>query len=153
MARDLKWGMAVADILIDARDKAVLSEGSWYVDSLGYVAGEYRGQRTRLHRVIAKAKKGQCVDHINRNKLDNRRVNLRIATHAENLRNTKFRSNNTSGYRGVYLCKVTGRWRAQIRAEDRTRQLGRFRTAVAAARVYDLAARQLHGEFAVLNGV
>lgn len=136
-------------ILVDA-DIAAQYDGRVYVSSHGYArltdTDEY------LHRVILGVRSRRVrVDHINRNKLDNRRANLRKATHAQNICNSRFRSNNTSGYRGVYFCKQTKRWRAQIRANGRTRQLGRFPTAEAAARAYDAAARKLHGKFAVPN--
>jgi hypothetical protein len=139
-------------ILVDDEDQPILSACRWRVDSLGYAAGTFGSQWVRLHRVITKAQKGEIVDHINHNKLDNRRANLRIATHAENIRNSKFRSNNTSGYKGVYFCKQTGRWSAQIKANGKTRRLGRFDTAREAGAIYDRAASKLHGEFAVLNG-
>lgn len=91
------------------------------------------------------------TDHINGDGLDNRRSNLRPATHAENMRNRRIGSNNTSGFKGVSLNRRTGRWAACIVADGRRNWLGYHATPEAAARAYDAAARELHGEFAWLN--
>ena len=100
-----------------------------------------------MHRVImGKAPEENLItDHINRNKLDNRRLNLRWATHAQNMRNSKGRS----GYKGV---KQTGnKWTARITYLDTEYNLGRFNTDKEAARVYDKAARHFFGKYAFLN--
>lgn len=89
------------------------------------------------------------VDHINGNGLDNRRANLRPATHAQNMRNKPMYRNNRSGFKGVYRRK--NRWCAQIKHEGKLRHLGSFAAAEEAARAYDIAARELFGEFARPN--
>lgn len=89
------------------------------------------------------------VDHINGNGLDNRRSNLRPATHVENMQNMKIRSGNRSGFKGV--SRALGKWRARIRLDGRQRHLGCFTTREAAARAYDTAAREHFGEFACVN--
>lgn len=104
-----------------------------------------------LHRLVLGAKKGQIVDHINGNPLDNRRANLRLATRSQNLFNRGRPKHNTSGFKGVHFCKRTKRYRASIRANNRVVRLGRFDTAAKAARAYDKAARVHHGDFAQLN--
>lgn len=91
------------------------------------------------------------IDHINGDGLDNRRANLRQATHAENMRNRRIGSNNTSGFKGVSLHKASGRWVAQICADNVRHHLGYHDTPTEAAIAYDAAARELHGEFAWLN--
>lgn len=90
------------------------------------------------------------VDHINGNGLDNRRCNLRVCSHGENMRNRTMNRNNRSGYKGVYFDPdKNGRpWRAQIRANGRKHSLGRFDTAEQAYEAYQKAAERLHGEFA-----
>ena len=100
-----------------------------------------------MHRVILNAPPGREVDHINRNGLDNRRSNLRLATHAQNEANKPPRGE----YKGAYWCKKSGRWRASIRVDGRLRHMGRFATREEAARVYDDAALEAFGEFAYLN--
>lgn len=91
------------------------------------------------------------VDHINGNGLDNRRSNLRSATTAENQRNARRRSDNTSGFKGVHWDAAQRRWKAQISVGGKRLSRGRYPTAEDAARAYDRAARELHGEFATLN--
>jgi hypothetical protein len=87
------------------------------------------------------------VDHVNGNRLDNRRANLRLCTRAENARNVRGRA--LSGFKGV--TQVRARWRAVIYAEGKIHRLGSFGAAEEAAHAYDEAARRLHGEFAKLN--
>lgn len=89
------------------------------------------------------------TDHRNGNGLDNRRANLREASTAQNAANQGIKRSNTSGFKGVSLER--GRWRAQIRILGKKVNLGRYQTPELAARAYDKAAREYHGEFATLN--
>lgn len=66
----------------------------------------------KMHRLITHAGDGEEVDHINRNGLDNRRSNLRIATPTQQRLNTRMFRHNTSGIRGVSFHKATGKWQA-----------------------------------------
>ena len=91
------------------------------------------------------------VDHMNGDGLDNRRANLRSATKSQNAMNSRRRSDNTSGFKGVSLTTSTGRWRALIVIGGRRRHLGYFEHAADAARAYDRAALDLFGDFARLN--
>lgn len=88
------------------------------------------------------------IDHIDGNPLNNRIENLRLASHAENMRNTKLQRNNSSGYKGVTWCKRNNKWVAQIRANNRGLHLGYFPTPELAHMAYCKAAAELHGEFA-----
>lgn len=106
-----------------------------------------------MHRIIMSAPCGMEVDHINRNSLDNRRSNLRLATRAENSRNRKPHSNNKLGLKGVIFCKKTNAFRARITFNKETFQIGYFDSAEAAALAYNQKAKELHGEFAYLNEV
>lgn len=107
--------------------------------------------RLLMHRIINDTPKGLETDHKNRNTLDNRCSNLRSATHSENGRNRKLQYDNTSGFRGVHWRKDRGKFRAQVKVNGKHKHLGYFAYAVDAARAYDAAARELHGEFARLN--
>lgn len=87
------------------------------------------------------------VDHINCDPYDNRWTNLRQATQAENLRNrTKTRA-NTTGFKGVSLCRDTGRYVAYIKYNYKTKYLGRYDTAQEAHAAYCAAASEIHGKF------
>jgi len=90
----------------------------------------------------------EMVDHINLNGLDNRWENLRLATNAENMRNSGRRSTNTTGRKGVHFCHMTGRYRAQIWVNYKRIELGRFDTVEEAGAAYEAAAHKHHGEFA-----
>lgn len=81
-----------------------------------------------LHRIIFDQYKDNVlyVDHINRNKLDNRMSNLRYASNQLNQYNTKKPDNNTSGYVGVTYCKTTSKWIAQITFNNKHIKIGRF---------------------------
>ena len=113
--------------------------------------GQGRTKIEYLHRVIMEPKKGLVVDHKNGDKLDNRRDNLRIATHWQNSCNKPKRQNTLSRFNGVTLDKRCGRWEGQIYCNGKRIRLGRFDSEIEAARAYDAAARTYHGEFARLN--
>jgi hypothetical protein len=106
-----------------------------------------------LHRIIARAPKGSAVDHVSGNTLDNRLVNLRLATTAENVQNQRTnRRNNTTGFKGVRLMGgLSRKYIAQIGFNGKDQHLGVFETAEEAADAYNLAAIRLHGAFARLN--
>ena len=88
------------------------------------------------------------IDHRQGTDLGDRLDNLRLATHAQNGKNQRFRKDNTSGVKGVTWCRATKRWRVNIRINGRVTNLGRFDSISAAAQIYSEAARQHHGEFA-----
>lgn len=87
------------------------------------------------------------LDHINRNKDDNRISNLREATTSHNAANCGLRSHNSSGFRGVHFCKQTKRWRADITIMGKVKNLGRYRTPTDAHLAWFFAASRVHGEF------
>lgn len=101
-----------------------------------------------LHQFILPPPPGMEIDHINRNGLDNRKANLRVATKSQNCMN-RVRLNST-GFRGVRR-QSSGGYQAMIRVGGKSFALGTYRTAAVAAQAYDDAARKHHGEFAVLN--
>lgn len=136
---------------IDPQDEYLLKLRTWYVHKTrGYVESTFNGQTVKLHRCITGAKTGQVVDHINGDKLDNRRCNLRICTQAQNCRNNRnVRKNKTSLYKGV--SKYWNKWKAQIQVDKKKTHIGYYPTQEDAARAYDEKALELHGEFAYLN--
>lgn len=88
------------------------------------------------------------IDHINGNGLDNRIENLRAATRAENNRNSRVKSNNTTGYKGVCFDRREGRFVASIARDGKQFNLGYFETPEDAHAAYCIAAERLHGKFA-----
>ena len=106
----------------------------------------------RLHREIMNAPKGLLVDHANNDTLDNRRANLRLATHFQNTCNRrKINSKTSSRFIGLYWEKRSNRWVTHIKDHGKRIYLGRFKSEFDAAKVYDAAAKKYHGEFAHLN--
>lgn len=113
----------------------------------------YKVANIYLHRVVAGARKGDFVDHINFDTLDNRRANLRICTNSQNSskKPERFRAHkNRHGYRGVSLYR-NGRFRAQLYVNGNYVHGGFHDTAEAAARAYDAVAKVKFGEYATLN--
>jgi hypothetical protein len=125
-----------------------------YIGSGGYayvtISIDGRPLYLGMHRIIWALVHGALppgqIDHKNMDRTDNRIENLRAATSSENRRNSRFRSKNTSGFRGVsFHCQ---KWRATIVVNRHQTFLGYFATREAAHAAYCLAAKKLHGEFA-----
>jgi hypothetical protein len=114
-----------------------------------YAPGKHRSQG--MARFILNAPRGTFVDHANGDTLDNRRSNLRIATHAQNQMNQKRRSDNTSGFKGVQFSKQKQKWIAVAWKNGHSYYGGAFTDKAEAARGYDRLAVKLFGEFARLN--
>jgi hypothetical protein len=106
----------------------------------------------RVHRLVATAfienpTNKEYVDHIDGNKLNNNRHNLRWATNSENQRNTGLTSKNTSGVKGIYFQKITNKWYAQITVDRITVSLGYFNTMEEAKEARQIRANQAFGVF------
>jgi len=143
--------------IVDDKNYEWLNQWKWQIDSDGYavrsvsIKEEYKGNKKRMHRVIMNTPEGMETDHINGNRLDNRRQNLRICTRAENVRNCKKHRDNHSGYKGVYWNKREKKWRASIRIGKQDIHLGYFKSTIEAARAYNKKAKKLFGKFARIN--
>lgn len=135
--------------LVDDQDYEELSRRSWYISSSGYACTWLYGKNARMHRMIMKAESGLDVDHINHNKLDNRRSNLRLCTRSQN--NANRITTSSTGYKGVTWIKKKNRFAAQIKINGVNKYLGLFKSAVDAAKAYDVAAKKLFGDFAKVN--
>lgn len=103
-----------------------------------------------MHRVILNAPRGVSVDHKNRNGLDNRRTNLRLATRSENQANS-LPPPGVHGFRGVRKTKYG--WRAVITKDKKQILIGRYNTKEDAAAAYNIKAAEIFGEFATLNNI
>lgn len=142
--------------IIDDADYEAVSKYIWYADIRTKKRAENCYARTgrnshtiMMHRLITGAPKGMDVDHINRNGLDNRRSNLRVCSRSNNNANTGPQRNNKFGYKGVWAKK--NKYRSCIHANNKTIHLGYFDTPEEAARAYDAKAKEIFGEFALLN--
>lgn len=141
---------AVRRALLDQDDAHLLGSYAWSICSKGYVRRKSHGQQIYLHRLIIGATSGQIVDHVNGDRLDNSKANLRLCSQAENVRNCRLAKNNRSGFKGVV--KVRGaHWVAKIKFNRQDIYLGLFDDPRVAAHAYNRAAVELHGEFARLN--
>ena len=139
--------------LLDDDDFELFNRNLWGVNSNGY-ARRGVGKRAKtllLHRLVIDAPEGMFVDHINCDKLDNRKSNLRLCTSSQNKMNVGLKSNNTTGYKGVSFRKDRNKYRASIELNGKTFRLGTYTDPVEAAKAYDEAAKRLFGEFARLN--
>jgi hypothetical protein len=127
-------GNVCAWTIVDDTDFAWLDRWKWHLSPQGYAARTIRinGKRQKflMHRFILGLRCGdpRQGDHINRNKLDNRRSNLRIAKRAEldNGQNLSLSVKNTSGFRGVSWDSQTKKWRAEAMVGGKRYRLGRF---------------------------
>ncbi len=145
-------------ILLDEEDYLVLSKYKWCVYKGGKTFYTMRNIYTdskhtssRMHREIMNPSVNMLVDHINHNGLDNRKENLRICTPQENQFNCRSSIGSTSKYKGVCWYKHYKKWNAQIKNNDKYKNLGYFSSEIDAAIAYNIAATKLHGDFANLN--
>jgi len=141
--------------VIDAADAETVANHSWAACPMGNVTYAVTGMRRDgvkrnlgLHRLIVECSRDQVVDHIDCDGLNCRRYNLRAARQAENARNSRMRSSNTSGFKGVFWRADRQKWQAQIRLDRKRICLGTFETAEQAGAAYADAAKRLHGQFA-----
>lgn len=102
----------------------------WHTNYYGYVTAHNpsTNKPTLLHRYLLNCKDDEIIDHIDRNKLNNRRKNLRITSQSKNIFNSPIRSNNTTGITGVVIEFVAGKkmYRAQISKNYQNINLGRY---------------------------
>jgi hypothetical protein len=138
----------------DEADAYIVNSFKWrsQVTAKGktYIATTYGGSSHYLHRALTRAKKGEVVDHINGDTLDNRRANLRVCTAKENTYN-KRTSGGASKYKGVHTKTNGNTWTACIKRDGVTYRAGTFKTEEEAAMAYNDLAKQIFGQFAWLN--
>jgi len=104
-----------------------------------------------MHREVNGTAPGTYTDHIDGNRLNNTRSNLRTCTYAQNNKNAVKRKDNKSGYRGVYWEKGMDKWRVVINNDGKRITIGYFDDILVAASAYNKHAKILHGDFARLN--
>jgi hypothetical protein len=143
------------EAVIDAEDAVILQFFSWSAKPKPSKVYAVTGLKSRsgyttvlMHRMIMRYPLGLQVDHIDGDGLNNRKSNLRVATHAQNMWNRGPQHNNTSGFRGVSWHEKSAKWQARIKHENGRMFLGYFDTAEAANEAYIEASKRLHGDFA-----
>jgi hypothetical protein len=142
------WNSDGAFALCDDRDHPWLSQWRWRVDDEGYAQTSLGGARVFMHSMLITVPGGCVIDHRNRNRIDNRRENLRIASARENAANLSRRTGAREQFVGVRQT-ASGKWQARV--GERGRHIGVFENAEEAARARDAAALVEYGEFATLN--
>lgn len=158
---------------VDDEDFERINQYKWHVSkgkgTTRYAVARVIGVKNKIimHRLIMETPDGFITDHKNHDGLDNRRVNLRTCTIAENNANKRPVLDKTSKYLGVhwekqqkkYFKKKTGEfhiykygyWTANLEKNNKRLFLGYFKTEIEAALAYNEAAKKYHGEFANLN--
>jgi hypothetical protein len=143
--------------LVDDNDYEALSKYKWYCSTKGYAVRDVivngKKRSIRMHRIIGGAMCKQQIDHINHDKLDNRKANLRVCTNQQNQFNSPPQANSTSSYKGVHWNALLGKWRARIIKDNKPKHLGCFELENDAAIAYNKAAKELYGEFAYINNI
>ena len=139
--------------LIDDEDYEEVSKYFWHRDAQGYVVSAISFKNIRLHRFIMDAPKGSMLDHIDGNRLNNTKGNLRYVTCSQNCMNQRKSRGGTSKYKGVYIGWNKHRWYAAVRKNGKQNYLGSFKTEENAALAYNKVALELFGEHACLNHI
>jgi hypothetical protein len=140
--------------IVDEDDYEVLSKRKWHLTGGGYAATSTRGGGSWfMHRMILQPPEDKETDHKNRNKLDNRRSNLRVCTRKQNCANVNAPEipGKSSRFKGVYFRPDRQCWRAYVGTDKRS--LGCYGSEEEAAFAYNLEARRRFGEFACLNQI
>lgn len=139
--------------IVDDEDYEELSKYKWHTAN-GYVVRHVSSKpdiREYMHRAVNKTPVGLVTDHINGDKLDNRRSNLRAATVSQNGANTLKRRSYGNFSKGVSLHRKTGLWRARLQVKGKPVMCKYFKTPEEARVAYQQAAKKLFGEFARLD--
>lgn len=150
LSYDPKTGLFTWIVRASCRTPAGSVAGS--LDSTGYWRIPYEGRNWLAHRFAWLFATGDdpgvyTIDHVNRNKADNRFKNLRLATPHQQSGNQPLKANNTSGFRGVSWNKERKKWRAVLNVKDGSKFLGYFAMKEEAAKAYQKAAADHFGEF------
>lgn len=160
--KQIKLNKSVSNHLFAIVDDDMFDELSKHNWSFGIGGYAYRKGRTAdkkqftilMHRQIMNPPRGKVVDHINHVGTDNRRENLRICLHKENIANQLPQNRiMVSRFKGVHLDKRDGVYQAEIKKNGKRTYLGRYKKETDAALAYNNAAVKLFGEFALLNKI
>ena len=120
------------EMLCDIKDWNKMKEYTWRTNKNGYASAPIKGRQKRFHVEIMGKKNGYVIDHIDQNKLNNQRSNLRFVTKSGNAANSKLSKNNKSGIKGVRQAR-SGRWVARLMLNGKNINLGTYDTIEEAA--------------------
>lgn len=138
----------------DKEDYELIKNYTWSINDSGYVVSNPLGKWIRMHILIMNridANDEKDIDHINHNQKDNRKENLRIIEHFQNITYCKTYLNNTSGRKGVYWDKSKNRWVVYITYNKKTHFIGRYENFEDAVKAREEAEQKIHGEFHYLE--
>ena len=150
-------------VLLDMEDREAIKDTNITIaktskhSTTHYARIQIDGKSVYVHRFVLSRMLGReltskdRVDHANGNGLDNRRCNIRLCEHRQNMWNQGGRKNTSSKYKGVTYFKRDGNWQAKIAPNGKTVHLGYFKTEEEAAKAYNDKAVELFSEFAKLN--
>lgn len=146
------------EVIVDDEDYDYLNRWKWGQNSSGYARRTiYVNKKYKtllMHRFIINAPEGKEVDHINGNKLDNRRENLRLVSRIQNSQNKKAQTNTNNLYKGYYKENRGKRlYVVEIIVNTKKIYIGKYSTELEAAKAYNDAAVKYFGEFAKLNNI
>ena len=132
--------------IIDVCDYDKVKDHRWFLTAQKYAGTNINGTGVLLHRMIMNNPSGMLVDHINGDRIDDRRCNLRLASALENSWNTKAKNSSSTGYKNI--SKIKNSWQVMLRINGLSTYLGRFPTLEEALEVRNAAYREHRGEFA-----
>ena len=141
-------------VMVDNEDYEYLNQFNWHTDKYGTVSSSFGGKgkkRMILARFLLQPKDNKEINHIDGNRLNNQKSNLRLATSSQNKINRGPRKDNQSGYKGVSWHNQRKKWTARIMISGKYKHLGLFENLIEAARSYNKAASEYYGQFAWLN--
>ena len=147
------------EFYFDLEDYNLIKDYTWY-NSHGYIVtevwnpSERKSIRIMMHKIVLEKQLNKTlsnendIDHISRKRLDNRKNNLRLCSHADNVKNGSLRSDNTSGVTGVIYNSSKHRWEARLQCNNKIIRLGRYKTKEEAIKARLQAEKEYFGEFA-----
>lgn len=135
--------------IVDNEDYERLKQYKWQYNNIGYASRDIvidgKPKKLLMHRDIMNTPKGMDTDHINGERLDNRKINLRIVTHQKNMWNIKKMPNhNTSGHMGVSWQINRHKWQVGIKVSGKRIHIGNFLYIQDAIKAYQLAKIKYH---------
>lgn len=134
------------EFYFDIDDYEKIKDICWYENDQGYIMGLINGNHIRMHRYILNINDDKIVDHINQNRADNRKLNLRYATKQTNAINRKANVNNKTGIKGIDKIS-NGKYSARIMINYKTIYLGCFENINDAVKARKDAEKKYFGEF------